>query len=178
MRDLGLYVLALLLGALLGLSGGIAASFAVSQSGGSPAGATLSSEGREQPSPPAPLLVGEGLGVRVRVQSDKPPAIIYPDTFQPSPSSPLPAGEGFGVRATQSQSVSFAQWSREQPATALLMPLGDVNLDSVVDIEDLAMMALAFGMAKPDPPWLDINLDGVVNGADLGIVARQFGGGK
>ena len=190
MREMGLYILAVALGALLGLSGGIAASFAVGQGGGgSPTESVLPSRVQTPASPYA-------------VRGDKSPAtalsgvegIVYPmDTTQrreqagradastlagPSSFIPLPSGERFEAMAALSQPSPFVQWSRTQPTTALLMPLGDVNLDGVVDVEDLALMALAFGTTEPAPTWLDINVDGAVDGKDLSIVAGQFGEGK
>ncbi len=46
----------------------------------------------------------------------------------------------------------------------------DVNGDGVVNIQDLVVVANAFGEAEPD-----INGDGVVNIQDLVIVAQAFG---
>ncbi len=48
--------------------------------------------------------------------------------------------------------------------------VGDVNGDGVVNIQDLVIVANAFGKAEPD-----LNGDGVVNIQDLVIVANAFG---
>ena len=48
-------------------------------------------------------------------------------------------------------------------------PTVDVNGDSVVNIQDLVIVANAFGEAEPD-----LNGDGVVNIQDLVIVANAF----
>jgi hypothetical protein len=55
------------------------------------------------------------------------------------------------------------------------MPLGDVNLDGLVDVPDLRTAAAGFGAASEGPPFLDLNLDGVVDILDLAILAGQFG---
>lgn len=47
--------------------------------------------------------------------------------------------------------------------------VGDVNGDGVVNIQDLVIVANAFGKAEPD-----LNGDGVVNIQDLVIVAQNF----
>ena len=49
-------------------------------------------------------------------------------------------------------------------------PTVDVNADGVVNIQDLVLVANAFGKAEPD-----VNGDGVVNIQDLVIVANAFG---
>ena len=49
-------------------------------------------------------------------------------------------------------------------------PSADVNGDGVVNIQDLVIVANAFGEAEPD-----LNGDGVVNIQDLVIVANAFG---
>ena len=46
----------------------------------------------------------------------------------------------------------------------------DVNNDGIVNIQDLVVVANAFGEAKPD-----LNGDGVVNILDLVVVASAFG---
>ena len=46
----------------------------------------------------------------------------------------------------------------------------DVNMDGIVNIQDLVIVANAFGKAEPD-----FNGDGVVNIQDLAIVANAFG---
>ena len=48
-------------------------------------------------------------------------------------------------------------------------PAADVNGDGVVNIQDLVIVANAFGEAEPD-----LNADGVVNIQDLVIVANAF----
>lgn len=49
-------------------------------------------------------------------------------------------------------------------------PFADVNNDGVVNIQDLVLVANAFGEVEPD-----LNGDGVVNIQDLVIVANAFG---
>jgi Ca2+-binding EF-hand superfamily protein len=49
------------------------------------------------------------------------------------------------------------------------IPTADVNGDGVVNIQDLVIIANAFGEAEPDH-----NRDGVVNIQDLVLVANAF----
>ena len=60
----------------------------------------------------------------------------------------------------------------------LISMAGDLNGDRVVDIFDIAMLALAFGSVQGDPNWnatADINGDGLVDIFDVVIVATHFG---
>ena len=55
---------------------------------------------------------------------------------------------------------------------------GDINADEVVDIFDIATVALAFSSTPSDPNWnpiADINSDGNVNIFDIVVVAVHFG---
>ena len=52
--------------------------------------------------------------------------------------------------------------------------LADVNVDGVVNILDLVMVAQHIGREKPGNPRVDVNGDGVVNIQDLVIVANNF----
>jgi hypothetical protein len=55
---------------------------------------------------------------------------------------------------------------------------GDVNGDNKIDIEDIAIAALAFGSFPDHPRWnnqIDINQDGKVDIADLVLIAINFG---
>ncbi len=71
--------------------------------------------------------------------------------------------------------ATFVQWSREAPATVLLMGLGDVTLDGMVDIPDVELVAQALSKTSPELLWLDLNVDGVLNVLDLVIVGKNFG---
>ena len=53
--------------------------------------------------------------------------------------------------------------------------LADVNVDGVVNILDLVMVAQHIGGEKLGNPRVDVNGDGVVNILDLVIVANAFG---
>ncbi len=53
--------------------------------------------------------------------------------------------------------------------------LADVNVDGVVNILDLVMVAKYIGVERPRPHRVDVNGDGVVNIQDLVIVANAFG---
>jgi len=55
---------------------------------------------------------------------------------------------------------------------------GDVNADDIVDIFDIATVALAFGSTPSEPNWnpvADINNDGIVDIFDIVVVALHFG---
>lgn len=57
-------------------------------------------------------------------------------------------------------------------------PSIDVNGDGVVNIRDLALVALAYGTANGDSKYtarVDFNLDGVVDIRDITVVAQNYG---
>jgi len=56
--------------------------------------------------------------------------------------------------------------------------LGDVNLDSKVDMEDIALGALSFGSHQESPRWnpqVDVDKNGKVDLKDIALIARNFG---
>lgn len=64
-----------------------------------------------------------------------------------------------------------------QPAQACPL-VGDVNGDKKVDLQDLAIVAYAFGSYPNHPRWnpvADINEDNMINMIDIFIVAQHFG---
>jgi len=64
------------------------------------------------------------------------------------------------------------------PITIKIKMLGDVNDDKKIDIQDIAMTALAFGSHPEHPRWnsqADINQDGKVDIRDLTLIAINFG---
>ena len=55
---------------------------------------------------------------------------------------------------------------------------GDINNDGVVNIEDIAIVANAFGSYPEHPRWnetADMDKNGVVNIIDVATVAKEFG---
>ena len=52
---------------------------------------------------------------------------------------------------------------------------GDINLNSVVDAVDLAMVLTSWGTSGGEYPRADVNHDGVVNGPDLGALLGGWG---
>ena len=52
--------------------------------------------------------------------------------------------------------------------------LADVNVDGIINVLDLVMVAQHIGREKPGNPRVDVNGDGVVNIQDLVIVANNF----
>ena len=56
--------------------------------------------------------------------------------------------------------------------------IGDVNVDGKVDIEDIYMVALAFGETPNRPRWnpqADINNDEIIDIQDIYLTAKNFG---
>ncbi|NDG63184.1 MAG: DUF642 domain-containing protein, partial [Planctomycetes bacterium] len=52
---------------------------------------------------------------------------------------------------------------------------GDINLNSIVDAVDLAMVLTSWGTSGGEYPRADVNHDGVVNGPDLGALLGGWG---
>ena len=52
---------------------------------------------------------------------------------------------------------------------------GDINLNSIVDAVDLAMVLTSWGTSGGDYPRADVNHDGIVNGPDLGALLGGWG---
>lgn len=52
---------------------------------------------------------------------------------------------------------------------------GDINLNSIVDAVDLAMVLTSWGTSGSEYPRADVNHDGVVNGPDLGALLGGWG---
>jgi hypothetical protein len=55
---------------------------------------------------------------------------------------------------------------------------GDINIDGRVNMEDIGIVAKAFGCCPGDTRWnrtADENEDGTINMVDIALVARQFG---
>ena len=52
---------------------------------------------------------------------------------------------------------------------------GDINLNSVVDAVDLAMVLTSWGTSGSEYPRADVNHDGIVNGPDLGALLGGWG---
>jgi hypothetical protein len=60
---------------------------------------------------------------------------------------------------------------------AALLP-GDLNGDNVVNIDDLAILVVAYGSSEGDPNWnpvADLNCDGVVDLSDFALLAANYG---
>jgi len=52
---------------------------------------------------------------------------------------------------------------------------GDINLNSIVDAVDLAMVLTSWGTSGSEYPRADVNHDGIVNGPDLGALLGGWG---
>ncbi len=87
---------------------------------------------------------------------------------------PLEAGE-YLVRAVWQPGIRYQEVMVE---SVLTVAAGDLNLDGVVNIVDVTIVARAY-MNKPgDPNWnaiADVDKNGIVNILDIAIVARNFG---
>ena len=62
-----------------------------------------------------------------------------------------------------------------RPAFAVI---GDVNGDGKVDMQDIGIVARAFGTSPGAPRWnpaADVNGDGTVDMRDIALVASHFG---
>ena len=92
-----------------------------------------------------------------------------------------PKAESLGLSVFSSSAGSLeqaVQASRQVPSAVevILVPLGDVNLNGVVAIDDLLLMSRFIGEEIPDIfIVVDWNGDGFVNVLDLAIVAAHQG---
>ncbi len=60
----------------------------------------------------------------------------------------------------------------------LLLYLGDINNDNRIDLNDLALLSLAYGTSAGDEHWdprADLNGNGRIDAADLNILTRNYG---
>jgi PKD repeat protein len=56
--------------------------------------------------------------------------------------------------------------------------IGDINSDGKVNIQDISIVAIAYGTSEGEPRWnpnCDLNHDTIINILDLSIVATQYG---
>ena len=150
------------MGALLGLSGGIAASFTVNQGASdSPTEGLLTPVEEPEHSASPPVVKGESSPAIIyldislvsgRIENPStdsrlPSQYLSPSTSTmrrdvvvaspSSPSSPVTGIEA-GLVTTLVQVLSTVQWARELLAQVLIV--GDVNLDGVLDVQDLALV--------------------------------------
>jgi len=87
-------------------------------------------------------------------------------------------GEAFlGLADAILSDESGAEIPHELGLTALVVfdVTYDINLDNVIDILDLALVAQDFGRLSAVPSRTDLNRDGRVNILDLAVVAAHFG---
>lgn len=75
---------------------------------------------------------------------------------------------------------TFKSWGRPVKSIDFTIPpvSGDVDLDGIVDIFDLATVGRAYGSIKGEPeydPDADLNEDGFVDIRDVSIVGRNYG---
>ena len=180
------------MGAVLGLAGGFAASFATSQGGRiSPGEAVPSSETGLLPSPsssPGGEFTSESYqfgsggsgGVRGSYE-DSGSSSLSTSSSTSSSTSLSTVGEGLNISSSVAsvgqgalgsaagQNTTAVQWARDVLSTVQLF--GDVNHDGMVDVEDLALVGQAFGTALLE---FDLNGDGVVDHDDLDVVVRNL----
>jgi hypothetical protein len=85
---------------------------------------------------------------------------------------PARRGRPFGLR--QRLSIESLESRRLLTVTAVA-PVGDLNGDGIVNVQDLALVSSNWLHAGTQPLSGDANLDGIVNGQDLAVVSSQFG---
>jgi hypothetical protein len=54
----------------------------------------------------------------------------------------------------------------------------DLNMDGRVNIQDITLVAIAYGSKPGDPKWnlmADLDKNGVINILDIALVARDYG---
>ena len=92
-----------------------------------------------------------------------------------------PKAESLGLSVFSSSAGSLEQavqasWQVPSSVEVILVPLGDVNLNGVVEIDDLLLMSRFIGEEIPDIfIVVDWNGDGFVNVLDLATVAAHQG---
>ena len=62
--------------------------------------------------------------------------------------------------------------------TGVFYHIADLNLDMVVDLRDISVVALAYGSYPDHPRWnpiADVNQDQIIDLRDISFVARHFG---
>ena len=93
----------------------------------------------------------------------------------------VPQTESFGLPVSLGlvgASGQAIQASRQVPSAVevILVPLGDVNLNGIVEIDDLLLLSRFIGDGVPKGLFVvDWNGDGFVNVLDLAIVAARLG---
>jgi hypothetical protein len=101
--------------------------------------------------------------------------------------------DGTNIGATNSTQVTM---NTDHQLEAVFAIIGDVNADGIVDIQDIYLIALAYGSVHikdpndprycqywhtppcglcPHSPNLDINCDGIIDVADIYIAALHYG---
>jgi hypothetical protein len=73
-------------------------------------------------------------------------------------------------------SINMDSYPLVKPVLCLIQ--GDVNYNGKVDLQDLVMLALAYGSSPGDTRWnpnADINDNGKVGLSDLAILALHYG---
>lgn len=68
--------------------------------------------------------------------------------------------------------------SQSIPVGLVILPSSDLNQDGIVDVNDLKIVATAFGSQLGTPNWnpiADLNRDNIVDVFDVFIVAEDYG---
>ena len=167
----------MLLGVLLGASGGIAVGFAmIPNEGSSQALSDLLSVGR-RPSSTSVLDSRESSDTAYR-DTPRPAEQANRDNARGSqnPSSNAGGVSGNRLAVRASDSPLFVQWSREIPSTLFVGTCGDLNGDSEVTVVDvIILLQIAVERVQPTPNqeiFGDLNGDGTITVIDA-IMALQ-----
>jgi hypothetical protein len=125
-------------------------------------------------------VVGEGMiGIKKFALNSEQTETL---TFTWNTTSVKPCYSGYDIAATADISPwidsNMTNNILQSPFVVQVRMIGDLNGDGIIDIEDIAEAARAFGTVPGDRRWnsyADLDRDGKIDGMDLVMVAKNFG---